>query len=61
MLVWLTRAKAQEYSGEEGVHLYKAILLERGWITEDDVATYMDCAECNQKGLHWEENRGKAH
>lgn len=59
MLVWLTRAKVQEYGGEEGATPNEAILLEQGWITEEVAVTYMDCAGCEQKGLQWEENRGQ--
>jgi len=35
------------------------LLLERGWITREIVATYVDCGECKGKGVQTHENQGQ--
>ena len=34
-------------------------LLELGWITEEVIATYIECRWCGKKGMHRENNRGQ--
>ena len=36
--------------------LEEALLLERGWITEKTVATYVECGECEGKGVQTHKN-----
>jgi len=33
-----------------------ALLLDKGWITEEVVATYMDCRGCESRGVQFHEN-----
>jgi len=34
----------------------RALLLDRGWITEEVVATYVDCGEYESRGVQSHEN-----
>jgi len=43
--------KAQKYCDKGNMPLAEALLLERGWITEKTVATYVECGECESKGF----------
>jgi len=36
-----------------------AQLLELGWMTEEVIATYIECRWCRKKGMHRENNRGQ--
>ena len=48
--------KAQKYCDKGNMPLAEALLLERGWITEKTVATYVECGECESKGVQTHEN-----
>jgi len=48
--------KVQKYCGGETVP-EDAQLLELGWMTEEVIATYMECRWCGKKGMHRENNR----
>jgi len=50
--------KVQKYYRVENV-LEDAQLLELGWMTEEVVATYIECKWCGRKGMHRENNRGQ--
>jgi len=34
-------------------------MLELGWMTEEVIATYIECRWCGKKGMHRENNRGQ--
>ena len=47
----------QEYCGEESTPPEGVLLLERGWITREIVATYVDCRGCEGKGVQTHKNQ----
>jgi len=51
--------KAQEYCGKESMPPQGALLLERGWITREIVAIYVDCRGCKGKGVQTHKNQGQ--
>jgi len=50
-LVCPTWKKAQEYYEEGSMPPEGALLLERGWLTEEVVATYVNCRGCEGKRI----------
>jgi len=50
--------KAQKYCGGENIP-EDIQLLELGWMTEEVIATYIECRWCRKKGMHRENNRGQ--
>jgi len=51
-----TWEKAQKYCNKGNMPLEEALLLERRWITEKTVATYVECGECEGKGVQTHKN-----
>ena len=51
--------KAQEYYEERSMPPEGALLLERGWLIEEVVATYIDCRGCEGKGVQTHGNQGQ--
>ena len=51
--------KVQEYCDEQSMPLEGALLLNRGWVTEKVVVTYVDCGGYNSRGVQTYENQGQ--
>ena len=54
-----TWEKVQEYCDERSIPLEEVLLLERGWIIEETVVTYVECGGCEDKGVQTHENWGQ--
>ena len=56
-LVHTIQKKIQEYCSKGSIPLEEVLLLERGWITEEIVATYVECGGCKSKGVQTYKNQ----
>ena len=58
-LVYSTQEKVQEYYDEQSMLLEGTLFLDRGWVTEEVVVTYVDCGEYDSRGVQTHENQGQ--
>jgi len=58
-LVYSTWEKVQEYCDKRNMSPEEVLLLEREYITEETVATYIECGGCEGKGVQTYENWGQ--
>ena len=55
-LVYSTWEKVQEYCDKRNMSPEEVLLLEREWITEETVTTYIEYRGCEGKGVQTHEN-----
>jgi len=58
-LVYSIWEKVQEYCNKRNMSPEEVLLLEREYITEETVATYIECRECKDKRVQTHENWGQ--
>ena len=56
-LVDSTWKKVQKYYDKQSISPEDALLLDREWITEEVIATYVDCGGCESRGVQFYENQ----